>query len=455
MQMTVASQRSDAHQDAVHKVALSQNGQYLASSSADGTVKLWSIQEGRVLLTLEHNSHWIENLDFSADGALLVLRAQRQGGSGEIAKLWSTTDGALLHTWEAKEGCCSTFSPNGELLASSNRYGIQLWRIMDGTLQCTLAVGNREEAEALHSTLREKIKQLEKCQEEKQTENAKIVEDELEQIYIAIERAEAQCTRTNHYLTFSPDGAQLADGGIQTGNPPTIYLWSVSDRTLQRTLVGHSDSVNNIVYSSDGMRLISGSEKETILWSLTDGIPLNTWPEKGNNITVRSMHFSPDGMRLAFVRNASEIELCSASDGRILHTLKHNNTVLCTAFSPNGQWLASCGRDACVKLWSVETGKCLAKFQNFIGAVYSVVWHTSAAGEFVLTGSEDQAVRMWKVHPEGSRFRVTLCWTSTPSNALTARGVSIEAEHGLTPMLNSLLIQENESEKNIAIQKLA
>jgi WD40 repeat protein len=99
-------------------------------------------------------------------------------------------------------------------------------------------------------------------------------------------------------VIFSPDGAQLlasCDSGVDH-----LLLWDQFSGTSPTELHGHSDSVNCMTISPDGRLAVSGSEDNTVrVWSLRMGIELLTLRGHFEGIMtgVYSVGFSCDGMR--------------------------------------------------------------------------------------------------------------------------------------------------------------
>ena len=77
----------EGHSETVLGVAFSPDGQYLASGSTDGTVKLWHVESGECTRTMEGHSHEVLSVAFSPDGQYLA-----SGSQDNTVKLWSTPD---------------------------------------------------------------------------------------------------------------------------------------------------------------------------------------------------------------------------------------------------------------------------------------------------------------------------------------------------------------------------
>ncbi|MEH2051774.1 AAA-like domain-containing protein [Nostoc sp.] len=120
------------HQGIVLGVDFSPDGQWIASSSIDRTVKLWK-RDGTLVRTLPHTAT-IQSVRFSPDSHLIVAA----GIDGAI-RLW-TIDGTLVRIFDGKSIGLTrvAFSPDGQMLAAAGFDNtIKVWKI-DGTLLVTL-----------------------------------------------------------------------------------------------------------------------------------------------------------------------------------------------------------------------------------------------------------------------------------------------------------------------------
>jgi WD40 repeat protein/serine/threonine protein kinase len=94
-------------------------------------------------------------------------------------------------------------------------------------------------------------------------------------------------------LVFSPDGRFLVVAGAQNS---AIEVWELASRKLVRRLVGHANEVQCLAFRADGI-LASGSDDQTVrLWDLAAGKELMIL--RGHTFGVTSLAFSPDGRRL-------------------------------------------------------------------------------------------------------------------------------------------------------------
>ncbi|KAL2885587.1 Vegetative incompatibility protein HET-E-1 [Ceratocystis lukuohia] len=204
-------------------------------------------------------------------------------------------------------------------------------------------------------------------------------------------------------VVFSNDGQRLASGS----KDETVKIWDATSGACLQTLEGHHESVESVVFSNDGQRLASGSFDYTVkIWDATSGACLQTL--EGHHESVESVVFSNNGQRLASgsydytvkiwdatsVSRDETVKIWDATSGACLQTLEgHSRFVNSVVFSNDGQRLASGSGDSTVKIWDATSGACLQTLEGHHESVESVVF--SNDGQRLASGSYDYTVKIW------------------------------------------------------------
>jgi eukaryotic-like serine/threonine-protein kinase len=116
--------------------------------------------------------------------------------------------------------------------------------------------------------------------------------------------------------------------------------------------------------------------------------------------------FSPDGMRVAVVRD-SEVRIHAAADGARLATCTgHLQNVLGVAFRPDGTGLLTAGHDGTIRLWDTATGAALQAWHGHTDSVTTLAWGPD--GQWFISGGRDPTVRRWAVGGGQEPLRVTI-----------------------------------------------
>ncbi|KAF3942484.1 hypothetical protein ABW19_dt0203779 [Dactylella cylindrospora] len=195
------------------------------------------------------------------------------------------------------------------------------------------------------------------------------------------------------------------------------------DHSLQ-TLYGHTEWVENVVFSPDGKILVSSDDSTILLWDTNTGAPLRTiegQPQK----KIGSLAISPTGEVLALTGTETSISLWNINTEVELKNLEgHTDRVEAVSFSPYNNILASGSVDLTLKIWDLDTGVALRTLVAHTDAIFSVAF--SPNGEVLASASGDGTVKFWDTDTwlvsqtlEGHTNRV-LCVAFSPDGMILA-----------------------------------
>jgi WD40 repeat protein/pSer/pThr/pTyr-binding forkhead associated (FHA) protein len=116
----------------------------------------------------------------------------------------------------------------------------------------------------------------------------------------------------------------------------------------------------------------------------------------GQTEFVNSLCLSEDNRFALSGSNDNTLKLWEVDTGRCLRTFAgHTNYVTSVCLSADSRFALSGSNDNTLKLWEVDTGRCLRTFAGHTNYVTSVC--LSADSRFALSGSWDKSLKLWEV----------------------------------------------------------
>ncbi|KAG8701958.1 hypothetical protein FRC09_005033 [Ceratobasidium sp. 395] len=193
-------------------------------------------------------------------------------------------------------------------------------------------------------------------------------------------------------VAISSDGRRVVSGS----EDGTVRIWDAeTGDTVLGPLKGHSYRVNCVAFSPDCHWIASGSNDDTIHVRGTETGELKLDPLQGHSDDITSIAFSPDGHRLVSGSEDKTLRIWELETGQsVLELHGHRSRVWSVAFSPSGFWVASGSNDETLRIWDAQTGKSMHEpLCGHSGSVRSVAF--SPDGHRIASGSEDSTIRIW------------------------------------------------------------
>ncbi|KPJ53942.1 MAG: hypothetical protein AMS16_05025 [Planctomycetes bacterium DG_58] len=180
------------------------------------------------------------------------------------------------------------------------------------------------------------------------------------------------------------------------------YLRRIRDQSVM-TLRGHKALIYSVAWSPDGKWIASGSIDGSVrIWGADTGKLLATLRPDD---TVNALAFSLDSRRIVCGGHGGTPRMYDVLTGTELTRLEgHEGRVSAVAFSPNKKLVATGSADKTIKLWDAGTGKLVRTITGHEGGVWSVAF--SKDGKWLASGSSDCTMRIWEVET-GQQKRVS------------------------------------------------
>jgi len=383
---TWREERQIAVEEGVRPVVLSPDGKTLAVGCERGAVRIYRIEDGALVKSLEGHLKAVFGLAFNEDGSRLV-----SGASDSTIRLWDVAGGAQLQSVEVPEHWVRpvVFLDGGKTFAAA---------IQDGTVRTWDCATGKEKA-VLSATVRSDLWVM-----------AMAVSPDGKTLATA---GTEKAIRLWDAKTLSPIGpaghaaelssAAFIDGGkrIATASDDgLINVWNADDGKCIGHLGVGAKVGAHVAASLDGKRVAVCSENPSL--EIFDGAKLTRDVNVNDRrVTMHGIAMSGDGALLAVALRHDTIRVIEAATGRERFAVKidpRQYAEVPLAFSADGKLLAIGSGDPDVKavtLLETAGGTQMARLQAQSGGNHSLAF--SPDGRRLAVACRGKPIQLWDV----------------------------------------------------------
>lgn len=414
------------HNGYVNFASFSPDGKYIISASDDKTIKIWDSQTGKCINTLTDHTAATKFVSFSSNGKYFVSTSLDRS-----IRVWNINDmnniKCIHQLWGHTSHIYSAIfnSTNSQIISASGDCSIRIWDISTDKSVKSIT---RHKGAVTSLSYNPNGNTLVSSSTD---DHIRIWDQNYNEIFAKKFPTNVRCSK------YSRNGECIICA-LDNGNIELLDLKNYKTKCLK----GHSDQVNHLDISSDNSKIASASKDGTVrIWELKSGKCIYTLPKFSN--MINSVAFSHNNKWIATGGKNKKIDIWEVETGKRIKTFDSNvvtalsfslddksiiiaegigilymydieseikktfegnlsfeghlNYISSISLSPNGKYLASASWDRTIRVWDLETNRCVNTFSGHITDINSVVF--SSDGKFIISSSNCGTIKFWDFPP--------------------------------------------------------
>jgi len=375
------------------------DGRTLALWSPDGPIELLDLATGQRRRLSEPQQGDPGSIRFSPDGKKLATGGAT-GSNDKTVRVWDIASGQLRETLQGHEARVVglRFSPDSKTLYSAGSKTVIAWDL-DGSRRLgrpflLFTVPNRD-VRPPHSPAVSPDGTLVAAPDGRQWDHLALLDLRFPKRERLLAPGVGQITA----VAFSPDSKRLAVGGVGASAPVLVDV--ASGKLLLRMTGGSRGpgDMFSVQFDPKGDRLVTSgdADQQAIVWDTATGRAIrHLHHATGDEFSWLLSAWSPDGNTVATTGGLGNIVLWRVADGKQIATMKADRIgLIALGFSPDGSLLAVCGiGDWAVTLWDVATHRLVGRLPL---PIYATAVAFDPRGKLLAASARDGKVHLWDV----------------------------------------------------------
>lgn len=321
--------------DTVNDIAWNPAGNRIALGLVNGTAQIWDAATARSIIAMSEQDGYTTSVEWDPGGGRIATVS-----SDNVTRIWNAETGELGASLNGHRGNVrmAVWSPDGRRIATASD---------DATVMIWDAASGRGLTQKQHRDAVVKV-------------------------------------------AWSPDGNQVASADSEG-----VHIWAPDQQQSVTLRNSDSQTVRNFAWSPDGTQLAIGSGLWSVgIWDARTGEEATRFA--GNDMDAERIVWSPDGKLVAIASLVGAGSVWDAKSGLQVAVLRgHDGSIKDIAWSANGHWIATVSTDTTMRIWDPASGREISRYGD-----REAVMAWDPAGKRLASYVASRAVEIRPVPPE-------------------------------------------------------